>query len=121
MDRRCATWWPHPSPNRYRGPQVARRSEEHTSEPQSRQYLVCRLLLEKKNRLRKNTTPRVSSPHTLHPGICSQCGGSRSTPQRTRYLTRRLLLAASFVGVFFFIERAPPEITALPHPPPLLV
>src|SRR5947209_15702123 len=28
-----------------------RRSEEHTSELQSRQYLVCRLLLEKKNRL----------------------------------------------------------------------
>src|SRR3712207_7627759 len=26
-----------------------RRSEEHTSELQSRQYLVCRLLLEKKN------------------------------------------------------------------------
>src|SRR3712207_8982898 len=31
----------------------ARRSEEHTSELQSRQYLVCRLLLEKKN----NTIP----------------------------------------------------------------
>src|SRR3712207_6980753 len=28
----------------------ARRSEEHTSELQSRQYLVCRLLLEKKNK-----------------------------------------------------------------------
>src|SRR3712207_6862169 len=28
-----------------------RRSEEHTSELQSRQYLVCRLLLEKKNLL----------------------------------------------------------------------
>src|SRR3712207_8999116 len=28
---------------------VRRRSEEHTSELQSRQYLVCRLLLEKKN------------------------------------------------------------------------
>src|SRR3712207_6974632 len=27
----------------------ANRSEEHTSELQSRQYLVCRLLLEKKN------------------------------------------------------------------------
>src|SRR3712207_8397052 len=27
------------------------RSEEHTSELQSRQYLVCRLLLEKKNHL----------------------------------------------------------------------
>src|SRR3712207_8523838 len=29
----------------------SRRSEEHTSELQSRQYLVCRLLLEKKNTL----------------------------------------------------------------------
>src|SRR3712207_8192084 len=31
------------------GPAVLR-SEEHTSELQSRQYLVCRLLLEKKNK-----------------------------------------------------------------------
>src|SRR3712207_7965021 len=30
------------------GPAMAGRSEEHTSELQSRQYLVCRLLLEKK-------------------------------------------------------------------------
>src|SRR3712207_6941536 len=30
---------------------VAERSEEHTSELQSRQYLVCRLLLEKKNKI----------------------------------------------------------------------
>src|SRR3712207_8686833 len=30
----------------------AGRSEEHTSELQSRQYLVCRLLLEKKNNYR---------------------------------------------------------------------
>src|SRR3712207_8896983 len=30
------------------GPPVQARSEEHTSELQSRQYLVCRLLLEKK-------------------------------------------------------------------------
>src|SRR3712207_7897452 len=30
--------------------QVAYRSEEHTSELQSRQYLVCRLLLEKKKK-----------------------------------------------------------------------
>src|SRR3712207_7114661 len=32
------------------------RSEEHTSELQSRQYLVCRLLLEKK----KKTNPNIS-------------------------------------------------------------
>src|SRR3712207_8241231 len=30
------------------------RSEEHTSELQSRQYLVCRLLLEKKKKISKN-------------------------------------------------------------------
>src|SRR3712207_8759015 len=30
------------------------RSEEHTSELQSRQYLVCRLLLEKKNKVLDN-------------------------------------------------------------------
>src|SRR3712207_7429900 len=33
-----------------RPPENAKRSEEHTSELQSRQYLVCRLLLEKKTR-----------------------------------------------------------------------
>src|SRR3712207_7256878 len=34
------------------------RSEEHTSELQSRQYLVCRLLLEKKNTLVTELGPR---------------------------------------------------------------
>src|SRR3712207_7144349 len=36
----------------YKGREViaSRRSEEHTSELQSRQYLVCRVLLEKKTR-----------------------------------------------------------------------
>src|SRR5947209_10265849 len=34
-------------------PAVASRSEEHTSELQSRQYLVCRLLLAKKKKYRK--------------------------------------------------------------------
>src|SRR5882757_10884898 len=41
-------------PARYRGRRASaprsRRSEEHTSELQSRQYLVCRLLLEKQKK-----------------------------------------------------------------------
>src|SRR3712207_7373798 len=37
------------------------RSEEHTSELQSRQYLVCRLLLEKKKK--KNITLYHTTPH----------------------------------------------------------
>src|SRR3712207_7643756 len=40
------TWWSTEAPARPR----ATRSEEHTSELQSRQYLVCRLLLEKKKK-----------------------------------------------------------------------
>src|SRR5258707_11694284 len=42
------------------------RSEEHTSELQSRQYLVCRLLLEKKKLLARNTTHGyLKSPSSL--------------------------------------------------------
>src|SRR3712207_8537936 len=38
--------------DRGRSGEAAARSEEHTSELQSRQYLVCRLLLEKKKNMR---------------------------------------------------------------------
>src|SRR2546422_7247899 len=41
---------------------VAGRSEEHTSELQSRLHLVCRLLLEKK----KKTNERLYPLHTVH-------------------------------------------------------
>src|SRR5215203_6444967 len=47
----------HPRP----GPPVElvqERSEEHTSELQSRQYLVCRLLLEKKKKKQTHTIPK---------------------------------------------------------------
>src|SRR3712207_6849181 len=47
-----------------RGDRVPHRSEEHTSELQSRQYLVCRLLLEKKKVWRSFKTGRA---HVLTP------------------------------------------------------
>src|SRR5215203_7484999 len=37
----------------------SRRSEEHTSELQSRQYLVCRLLLEKKKKKKQKQTKKT--------------------------------------------------------------
>src|SRR5438445_1540877 len=46
------------------------RSEEHTSELQSRQYLVCRLLLEKKKKNEKpqtQTTQIHYNTHRQHP------------------------------------------------------
>src|SRR3712207_7380682 len=49
--RRSSGGWRAASPRATRRP-CTPRSEEHTSELQSRQYLVCRLLLEKKNNLR---------------------------------------------------------------------
>src|SRR2546425_2232958 len=57
------------------------RSEEHTSELQSLAYLVCRLLLEK-----KNTNPRAGQPRPVprvekrSTGTHSACCGSRREP-----------------------------------------
>src|SRR3712207_7410056 len=48
---------PRPPPLPAGAPPPQERSEEHTSELQSRQYLVCRLLLEKKKK--KNTYKRT--------------------------------------------------------------
>src|SRR5687767_6976152 len=44
------------------------RSEEHTSELQSLAYLVCRLLLEKKKKIKYGSTLKKQyRPHSLHP------------------------------------------------------
>src|SRR3712207_7917217 len=48
-------------------PEDAKRSEEHTSELQSRQYLVCRLLLEKK----KNPPLTTASNPTDRSLVCT--------------------------------------------------
>src|SRR3712207_7757943 len=44
------------------------RSEEHTSELQSRQYLVCRLLLEKKNTIKYIF---LYVPHIISSPLCT--------------------------------------------------
>src|SRR5258707_3262740 len=46
------------------------RSEEHTSELQSRQYLVCRLLLEKK-KIRKAMSFRCAKTPSQADALCS--------------------------------------------------
>src|SRR5690554_7263383 len=43
--------------------QLNSRSEEHTSELQSRPHLVCRLLLEKKNTTNTKQQPRQDAPY----------------------------------------------------------
>src|ERR1035437_10636612 len=49
------------------------RSEEHTSELQSRQYLVCRLLLEKTNK--KNRNADTCTPYATQ-SDCSELSSS---------------------------------------------
>src|SRR5215475_14768216 len=56
---RCRRWRPRGDQRRHArrsscaGRRLTRRSEEHTSELQSRENLVCRLLLEKKKKKKK--------------------------------------------------------------------
>src|SRR5438874_8151570 len=49
---------------RHRPPGLPARSEEHTSELQSRRDLVCRLLLEKKKKKRNHDDPHISNSMT---------------------------------------------------------
>src|SRR3712207_7217536 len=60
------------TPKKTSWPPGTERSEEHTSELQSRQYLVCRLLLEKKKKirgvmLRNGTSCSFSNPSAQMP------------------------------------------------------
>src|ERR1035437_6606541 len=91
------------------------RSEEHTSELQSRQYLVCRLLLEKKQ-------------HTAPPrgGLSSLCP-TRPHTARHAGVVRDVFVRAPgpVVGVggreqlvvllFFLMIRRPPRSTLFPY------
>src|SRR2546429_7084189 len=64
-----------------------RRSEEHTSELQSRLHLVCRLLLEKKNP--PPTQLGTSQCSLAEPRRCWHCIGHRRQRRRSgRLLTR---------------------------------
>src|SRR5699024_12143786 len=67
----------------YGRPPRRRRSEEHTSELQSRFDLVCRLLLEKKKQTRPQTSA-INSPRPPHlmpsPSDASVCVPRRETP-----------------------------------------
>src|SRR2546429_3648936 len=56
-----------------------RRSEEHTSELQSRLHLVCRLLLEKKKHHTTSDTPRKTPLSPLHEASSQSIGADAAT------------------------------------------
>src|SRR3712207_7692607 len=62
----CQSILPRPRPLRHTQTNgTPNRSEEHTSELQSRQYLVCRLLLEKKQKSRTTCKHHCQTRHVM--------------------------------------------------------
>src|SRR3954462_4179984 len=96
----------------------ALRSEEHTSELQSHDNLVCRLLLEK-----KNITSRSGATAPLS-GQRSWSVPSEPPPPRPYYARGRAARpdrhrpTSQPPPVFFLKNPAPPKIYPLPHPAP---
>src|SRR5258707_6929393 len=83
-DQTTATLWPCGPSSGSRARMPSGRSEEHTSELQSRQYLVCRLLLEKK----KQNNHRIRHLPDI---VCRWPHRVSHVPHRLK-LTRRLSL-----------------------------
>src|SRR5256885_8376036 len=77
-------------------PVHTRRSEEHTSELQSPCNLVCRLLLEKKNKVRRPTDPLLSDIRLLRPQSSLAVG---------RHVASRALRSLGYVLTDLLIHR----------------
>src|SRR6202043_4000738 len=82
--RRCRHWWRRHRP----------RSEEHTSELQSRPHLVCRLLLEKKDHRRRSHQIAFFHPNQTEP-LCR--------PRRLRDLVRFYAADLGVLGDFHLV------------------
>src|SRR5271163_4082050 len=85
------------------------RSEEHTSELQSRSDLVCRLLLEKKKTSTSSTTPRKPPPAptpspSSHPQTISSNSQNSLRPN-----------TSTISSFFFLMIRRPPRSTLFPY------
>src|SRR3954464_1231806 len=96
----------------------ALRSEEHTSELQSHDNLVCRLLLEKKSRQGRAT----EAPARHGRAAARTRPNGRVAAVRRRWWAlphRRVRPCALFSLSFFFLKnRGPPESSPFPHPAP---
>src|SRR3954465_8379367 len=103
-------------PRSTRRPMESRRSEEHTSELQSHDNLVCRLLLEKKKIHHLDETAQRTEYNTTAPPM-THC----VTHDSTRLAVAApgvclLLISVPCCAFFFFKDTAPPEISPLPLP-----
>src|SRR5260363_233003 len=89
-----------------RGPPASRRSEEHTSELQSPDHLVCRLLLEKKKKHASGGRLRAAEKRLRQ---CAPRGFQKSV---VSVRAQRVHCHAHF---FFLMIRRPPRSTLFPY------
>src|SRR6266849_5040752 len=95
---------------------VSCRSEEHTSELQSRVDLVCRLLLEKKKRrwapLVTLFSTELAASHTKYMSMSAMLEADHKKLDRTRKLVD---IGAASRQVFVVMMRRPPRSTLFPY------
>src|SRR6266702_1527685 len=112
--RSPATTFARPARPRLRSsPSRSRRSEEHTSELQSRGHLVCRLLLEKKKQFSFEWTPYLTK--ALTQGNSKIIGNywEVSTQEEEKNHHQRFKNVISNSLFFFFNDTATTEIYTL--------
>src|SRR5476651_1104325 len=88
------------------------RSEEHTSELQSRQYLVCRLLLEKKKKSRQSLKCGCQKHTRLRAASTSAILAPRVNPRAT-WASAWSRTRRAGPPIFFFNDTATTEIYTL--------
>src|SRR5215510_8179235 len=95
---------------------ITTRSEEHTSELQSRGHLVCRLLLEKK----KKIPAQAVSTSAIHEGVNQAANKVSYVFSLVNLFSFGVLLQFSFYPLcfllfFFLMIRRPPRSTLFPY------
>src|SRR5215216_6959364 len=100
------------------------RSEEHTSELQSPDHLVCRLLLEKKNHEHRRAEPSTQHLPQRHAGerdVDARLDGAGGVLDLGGHPDADRLGLADAVDhalhdIFFLMKRRPPRSTLFPYP-----
>src|SRR5215216_6199625 len=92
---------------------VDARSEEHTSELQSPDHLVCRLLLEKKNKVRRGGNSSANHHQRRHTPARARSTGCPCEDRRRRRNERPGVARSRSLRIFFFNDTATTEIYTL--------
>src|SRR3954464_7013670 len=99
------------------GVQTCARSEEHTSELQSHDNLVCRLLLEKKKQTPQGVIITVLVAPPPRRGALQPFPHPGGRPAARPPLAARAGPIPRRRRLFFFNDRAPPNFSPFPLPP----